>query len=216
MLLTQPSSPTPQGAAKPRSLTPVILILLMTLAPIVLALLAYYVPALGLRPAETTNYGTLIQPQRPLPDAQAMPLTQLDGQPFDLSSLQGKWLLVSADTGACPESCVRKLFTLRNSHASQGKHVDRLARVWFITDDQAVPPEVLEAYKGTHMVRVQPEQLARFLAPQATPEQLNAALRGPMWIIDPLGHLMMRFPENADPLEVRDDIIKLIKNSRIG
>jgi hypothetical protein len=37
-----------------------------------------------------------------------------------------------------------------------------------------------------------------------------------MWIIDPLGNLMMQFPADADPISVRDDISKLIRNSRIG
>src|SRR5690606_28984533 len=125
---------------------PLYLIVVMCLAPVVFAVLAYYVPALGLRPVDQNNYGTLVQPQRPLPDAATLPLRTLDGQPFDLASLDGKWILVSADSGACPESCVRKLFILRNSHASQGKEVERLTRVWFITDDQEIPEQVMEAY----------------------------------------------------------------------
>lgn len=195
---------------------PLILIVLLCLAPVVFALLAYYVPSLGLRPSGTSNYGALVEPQRPMPDAQALPLVSLDGQPFDLESLRGKWLLVSADSGACPESCVKKLFILRNSHASQGKNVERLARIWFLTDDVKVDSQILEAYKGTHMLRSDPAKLAAFLAPQASPADLEAALKAPMWIIDPLGNLMMQFPADADPISVRDDISKLIRNSRIG
>lgn len=207
---------TPSTSRKPRSIWPLILIVLLCLAPVVFAVLAYYVPSLGLRPTGTSNYGTLVQPQRPMPDAQALPLTSLDGQPFDLNSLRGKWLLVSADSGACPESCVKKLFILRNSHASQGKNVDRLARIWFLTDKAEVDGQILEAYKGTHMLRADPARLAAFLAPQASPAELEAALKAPMWIIDPLGNLMMQFPADADPISVRDDISKLIRNSRIG
>lgn len=188
----------------------------MCLAPLVLALLAYYVPALGLRPEESSNYGELIQPQRPMPEAAALPLTTLDGQPFDLNSLRGKWLLVSADDGACPESCVEKLFILRNSHASQGKNVERLARIWFLMDDATVTDQIKEAYVGTNMLRADPEKLAAFLAPEASAAEREAALKAPMWIIDPLGNLMMEFPANADPVSVRDDIRKLIRNSRIG
>lgn len=210
------SSNTSQTQQKPRSVWPLILIVLLCLAPVVFALLAYYVPSLGLRPSGTSNYGTLVEPQRPMPDAQALPLVSLDGQPFDLESLRGKWLLVSADSGACPESCVKKLFILRNSHASQGKNVERLARIWFLTDDVKVDSQILEAYKGTHMLRADPAKLAAFLAPQASPADLEAALKAPMWIIDPLGNLMMQFPADADPISVRDDISKLIRNSRIG
>lgn len=195
---------------------PLYLIVLMCLAPVVFALLAYYLPSLGLRPEGTSNYGSLITPQRSIPSTQELPLTTLEGAPFDLASLKGRWVLVSADSGACPESCVKKLFTLRNSHASQGKNVERLTRVWFLTDDAAVPPQVLEAYKGTHMLRADPEKLVAFLAPEAGPAERDAALNAPMWIIDPLGNLMMVFPPDADSISVRDDITKLIKNSRIG
>ncbi len=209
------SAPSP-GAPRQRSMLPVYLIILICLTPIVLALLAYYVPALGLRPEGQTNYGTLVQPQRPMPDSAALPLKTLDGKAFNLESLRGQWLLVSADASACPESCVRKLFILRNSHASQGKNVERLSRVWFVTDDGDVSPTVLDAYRGTNMLRADPARLAAFLAPDATPEQRDEALKAPMWIIDPLGNLMMRYPAGADPLSVRDDISKLIRNSRIG
>ena len=195
---------------------PLILILLISLAPVVFALLAYYVPSLGLRPEGHSNYGALIDPQRPMPDSAALPLTDLDGTPVELADLRGKWLLITADDAACPESCVRKLFILRNSHASQGKEVERLARVWFVLDNGTIPQQIMEAYKGTHMLRSDPEQLARFLAPDAQPDRLDAALKGPMWIIDPLGNLMMAFPPDADPLEVRDDIRKLLRTSRIG
>jgi hypothetical protein len=192
------------------------LIVLICAAPVIFALLAYFVPSLGLRPEGQTNYGALIQPQRPMPDSKTLPLTKLDGTPFDLNSLRGRWLLVSADDAACPESCVRKLFILRNSHASQGKNVERLARIWFVTDNGSVPEQVLEAYKGTNMLRADPALLGAFLAPQASPADREKALKAPMWIIDPHGNLMMEFPENAEPIEVRDDISKLIRNSRIG
>lgn len=214
--MVSPTPVTPQEPSRQRSRAPLFIILALCLAPLVFALLAYYVPALGLRPQELNNYGTLIQPQRPMPESAALPLTTLDGKPFDLESLRGKWLLVSADAAACPESCVEKLFILRNSHASQGKNVDRLARVWFVMDDATVPNQILDAYVGTNMLRADPEKLAAFLAPKATAAEREAALKAPMWIIDPLGNLMMEFPADADPISVRDDIRQLIRNSRIG
>ncbi|TAL91090.1 MAG: hypothetical protein EPN62_08445 [Candidimonas sp.] len=191
-------------------------IVLICLAPVIFAYLAYYVPSLGLRPKGHSNYGTLIEPQRPIPAASALALTTSDGKPFDLHSLHGKWILVSADQGACPESCVRKLFILRNSHASQGKEVERLTRVWFVTDNAPTPARVLAAYKGTLILHADPKQLAAYLTPGAPPADALAALKKPMWIIDPLGNLMMQFPEQADPIKVRDDIKKLLARSSIG
>lgn len=214
-----PSAPAASGQTRippKRSMWPLYAILLMALAPVVAAVLAYFAPELGLRPEGHNNYGRILDPQRPLPAAQALPLTTLDGQPFDMRTLKGKWILVTADGAECPESCVRKLFILRNSHASQGKNVDRLTRVWFVTDDAEVPQQVLDAYVGTHMLRVDPATLSSFLTADRSGPQAVNALRDHMWIIDPLGNLMMEFPPNADPVEVRDDIVKLLKRSRIG
>ena len=207
---------SPPAATPKRSMWPLYAIVLMSLAPVIAAVLAYFMPQLGLRPDGHNNYGRILDPQRPIPTAQALPLTTLDGQGFDLESLRGQWVLISADAAACPESCVRKLFILRNSHASQGKNVDRLSRVWFVTDDGQVPQQVLDAYVGTHMLRADGEALSAFLTPDRRGPEALAALRDHMWIIDPLGNLMMEFPPNADPIEVRDDIVKLLKRSRIG
>lgn len=201
---------------KPRSIQPLIWVLIACLAPVVLALLAYYVPALGLRPDGNTNYGQLITPQRSLPAAQTLGLKTLDGQPFDMQSLKGKWVLLSADQGACPETCVTKLFILRNSHASQGKNVERLTRVWLVTDDAPISEQILEAYKGTIVLRADLAKLAGYLTPGTNAQGAAAALAKPMWIIDPIGNLMLEFPENSDPVSVRKDISKLIYNSRIG
>lgn len=199
--------------ARKRSLMPMVLVFLCSLAPIVAAFVVYLNPQWW--PSDSSNYGTLLSPQRPMPEASELRLTTLDGKPFDLQSLKGKWLLVAADGAACPESCARKLFITRNSHASQGKNVDRLARVWFITDDAAVPDKVLEAYKGTVMVRVDPDQLARFLLARDTAAG-QPGLQDPIWVIDPLGNLMMQYPAEADGVRVRKDISKLVYNSRIG
>lgn len=204
--------PTNKPAVK-RSLTPMVLVFLCSLAPIVAAFVVYLNPQWW--PTDSSNYGTLLSPQRPMPAASELRLTTLDGKPFDLESLKGKWLLVAADGAACPESCARKLFITRNSHASQGKNVDRLARVWFITDDAVVPDKVLEAYKGTVMVRVNPDQLARFLLARDTAAG-QPGLQDPIWVIDPLGNLMMQYPAEADGVRVRKDISKLVYNSRIG
>lgn len=215
----EPSPKGGHGAGKAparRSMWPLYAILLMSLAPVVAAVLAYFVPQLGLRPDGHNNYGRILDPQRPMPDARALPLTTLSGEPFSLETLRGQWVLISADQAACPESCVRKLYILRNSHASQGKNVERLSRVWFVTDDGEVPEQVLEAYVGTHMLRADSTALAAFLTTDRSGPQAIEALKNHMWIIDPLGNLMMEFPPDADPIEVRDDIVKLLKRSRIG
>ena len=222
------TTPTPTPP-RPRSRTPLVLIVLISLAPVLAAVLAYFNPEW--RPDGSVAYGTLIEPQRPIPASSALQATTLDGKPFDVATLKGKWLLIAADGGDCQDACARKLFILRNSHASQGKNVERLARVWFITDDAPVPERVLEAYKGTVMLRVQPEQLKAFLLAESATNSTGVAststaantssaaanaLAAPMWIIDPHANLIMQYPANAEPEKVRKDISKLVYHSRIG
>src|SRR5690606_33241478 len=97
---------------------------------------------------------------------------------------------------------------MRQTHASTGKNVVRVERVWFVTDDAPVPEIVQEAYLGTHMLRVSPEQLRAFLGHDQPANHI--------WVIDPLGNLMMRFPEEADPSKLRKDLGKLLFASQIG
>ena len=171
-------------------------------------------------PDDGRSYGTLITPQRSVPAAAELNLRTLDGKPFDLNTLKGRWVLVLADDGDCGDDCARKLFITRNVHASQGKNVDRAARVWLITDDQPVPQRVLDAYQGTLMLRADPSSAAQFLldkpAGQAVTPDVHTELNAPIWVIDPLGHLMLQFPGEADPVKVRDDFRKLLRQSRIG
>lgn len=203
----------PAGTPPKRSTLTLYAILLVCAAPVIAAAFAYF---LEWRPAASTNYGQIIQPQRPVPEADQLQLTDLDGSAFDLRSLYGKWVLLSADTGACSDDCAKKLFIMRQTHASTGKEIGRIERVWFITDKEPVPTVVIRAYEGMRMVRVDPQQLARFLAlPEGEAASLDA-LRKHIWLIDPRSNQMMRFPENPDPLELRNDIGELLKASRIG
>lgn len=199
--------PAPAGRAAPRrSIWPLIGVLVACVLPVVAAVLLYFNPRWI--PDETSNYGAILDPQRPVPPAEELRLTDLDGKPVDLRDARGQWLLLTADQAACPESCARKLFIMRQSHASTGKNVVRIERVWLITDDAPVPELVQEAYFGTHMLRVSPEQLRAFMGDDAPEDHI--------WVIDPLGNLMMRFPEDPDPSRLRRDIGKLLFASQIG
>jgi hypothetical protein len=100
--------------------------------------LTYYV----IRPGAHKSYGELIEPQRPLPQAQAW---RLDGQPVALSSLKGQWLLISVAGGACDAQCERHLYLQRQLRESLGKDKDRLDWVWLVPDEAPLPPALLPA-----------------------------------------------------------------------
>jgi hypothetical protein len=165
--------------------------------------IAYYV----LPPSGRTNYGELIEPQRPVP---ALPLKALDGADFDLRELRGHWVLLMVDGGDCAEPCVDKLFHMRQQRTMTGKDRERVERVWLITDAAPLPIMLMREFEGTHFVRV-PAPPLRDLLP--LPETPGARLEDHIWIIDPAGNLMMRWPKNPDPSRTKRDLSRLLKAS---
>ena len=187
------------AAAKPlRSLW---LIIALAAAPVVAAYLIYYLWP----PAHTVNYGELIGPQA-LPDP-ALALS--DGSPFRLSQLRGRWALVSVDSGSCGAHCDEKLLYMRQLRLTQGRNAERVVRVWLISDDVTPRAELAARYPGTWFVRaVGTGLLGAFPADRAVSDHI--------YIVDPLGNLMMRFPRDPNPGLMIKDLVRLLKASQIG
>lgn len=178
------------------------LIALVTVGPLLISAFLFFVVKPGGKPA----YGNLVQPQRPVPDLQ---LRALDGRPVDLRKYDGYWLMVVAAPAACDKPCQSMLYDMRQFAMASGEDAYRVARVWLVTDDAPVNPGVLAPAAGTMVLRANPDQLRRWL-PLAAGEQLQ----GPMWLVDPLGHLMLRFPARFDPLRALDVFKKLLYNTQ--
>lgn len=184
-----------------RSHLPLYLLIAITTLPIVAAYIVYYVAP----PSGRTNYGTLIEPQRSTP---AMPTTKLDGTPFDLRELRGKWVFVMVDGGDCDKRCTDKLLMMRQQRTMTGKDRDQIERVWLIPDQVPLSIMLMREYEGTHFVRAPLQPLRDFLA---LPEAAGARLQDHIWVIDPRGNLMLRWPKNAEPNGVKRDVAQLVK-----
>ncbi|MBN8557999.1 MAG: hypothetical protein LCH72_12045 [Proteobacteria bacterium] len=163
-----------------------LLLALVCAAPVIASYYSYYVA----RPQARRSFGELIEPQRPLPAASA---TDLSGRPVELTSLKGQWLLLSVAGGACDAACENNLYLQRQLREGLGKDKDRLDWVWLVSDDARLPEALLPALGQATVLRVPPAVLADWLAPaagQALPEHL--------YVVDPMGHWMMRFPAGLD------------------
>lgn len=182
-----------------------LVVILVCAAPMILSYLMYYV----VKPEGRTNYGDILDPRLyPLP---AVSMTDLNGKPARLQDFGGKWVMLNVDGGACDETCNQQLYEMRQLRTAQGKEMSRIERVWLITDDAPVPEQVKTDYDGTHMLRVAPETLEAWL-----PVEQGAAVTDHVYMIDPLGNLMMRWPKDADPNRMKRDIGKLLRASSIG
>jgi hypothetical protein len=189
-----------------RRYRPLVLLLAVCIAPVLASYTAYYV----LPPSGRTNYGALIEPQRPLP---ALSLRQLDGTPVAAGSLRGAWVMVQVDASACDARCENKLWQMRQVRLTAGKDADRVRRLWLILDDAPLATRILREYDGTLFLRARAEEVTAFLPLPAEPQ---AQLADHIWLIDPLGNLMMRWPKDADPSRMKKDLLRLLKASGIG
>ncbi|MCX8005220.1 MAG: cytochrome C oxidase subunit I [Burkholderiaceae bacterium] len=181
-------------------------ILAVCAAPVLAAYFFYFVAP----PSARTNYGDLVQPQRPLP---ALALRALDGTAVDSAALRGGWVMVMADSGRCEEPCRKKLWNMRQVRLATGKERERVQRVFLILDREPPSTLLLREYEGTRFLFAEPEQVAAFLA---LPSGGAARLHDHVWLIDPLGNLMLRWPPAADPSRMKKDLEKLLRVSRIG
>ena len=140
--------PASQRPRKPRSTFTLWLILAVCLAPIIGSTALYYLAP----PKSRMNYGELISPGV-LPD---ITLAGLDGKPVALGGLRGKWTMVHVDEAGCATDCRDKLYKMRQVRLTQGKNMDRVQRLWVVSDDAAVDPGLLAEYAGTIIVRAGP------------------------------------------------------------
>lgn len=182
-----------------------LVLLLVCAAPIIASYVTYYI----IKPEGRTNYGAFIdQRAHPMPK---MTSTTLDGRPETLEQYAGKWIMVKVGGGACAEACARQLFAMRQLRTMQGKNMDRVERVWLITDNEPVDTMLIRQYDDMHMLRVPREQLSRWL-----PVEIGTRLDDHIFLIDPRSNLMMRFPKDPDPRKVHKDLAKLLRASAIG
>lgn len=180
-------------------------VLAVCAAPLFASYLTYYV----IKPQSRNNYGALIDPrQYPIP---ALSATSLDGAPARLDDYRGKWIMLQVDGGGCGEPCRNKLLTMRQLRLMQGREMDRIERVWLVTDRTPIETLLLREYDGTDILRADAARIRAWL-----PVDAGTSVEDHIYLIDPLGNLMMRFPKDPDPNKMKKDISKLLRASAIG
>jgi cytochrome oxidase Cu insertion factor (SCO1/SenC/PrrC family) len=172
------------------------------IAPIALSYILFYWGA----PSTSVNYGELIKVEKALPD---VTLHKTNGEAFSISQLRGKWVLLVVDSGECGELCREQLYYMRQVRLMQNKKMDRIERVWLIDDDKIPETGIKKDFKGTIFINAQKSELLKEI-----PAKISQ--HDHIYMIDPLGNLMMRFPKDIDPAKMAKDIKRLLKVSRIG
>ena len=181
-----------------------IAMMLICASPVIASYFTYYV----LRPEGRRVYGELIQPQKDMPQVTAK---NLQGEPVTLDSLRSQWLLLAVSSGACEERCQQNLYFQRQLREILGRDKDRLDRLWLVTDETPVARTLLPALSTAHVLRLDQATVQRWISP-ADGQQLQDHL----YVIDPMGNFMMRFPANMDvpsASKAKRDLERLLKAS---
>ena len=173
------------------------------LAPLAVSFYLYYGHS-ELQPGSRVNRGELIQPVRSLPQDS---LALLAGGETGPDFLLHKWTLLYAAPQACDADCRRRLYDMRQVRIALDRDMPRVQRVFI------APPDCCEAgFLATQhpdLVTVRADAAARLL--DALPHGA-----GDIYIVDPLGNLMMAYAPDAPAKGLLEDMKRLLKLSHIG
>lgn len=194
---------TPADSRSPkRARITLLLVFALFAAPLVIAWVLNFTG--DFKPAATTNHGTLVQPARPVA---ADGLVDARGDPVDPALFKEHWTLVYQLAGPCETACQEALYLLRQVRLAQGKNIDRVQRLLLL--DAAPTAEwitELEAhYPGLAVAR-----------PGSDMGDTGFPVPGRIYLVDPLGNLMMEYAADAEPRGMIKDLERLLRISYVG
>jgi hypothetical protein len=196
----------------PRGRRTLMLVALLFLLPVVAATVLY---VSGWRPeGKSLQHGELVQPARPVGDAE---LKGTDGAPYRLKALRGKWAFVYFSPLPCTQACRNSLYKMQQVRLAQGRDAPRVERVMIVAAAGAgALRELAQQYPGLVAVsgmRATLQTLAReFVSGQGTALDVP----GRVYLIDPIGNLVLSYAPDADPSGMRKDLARLLRLSQVG
>ncbi len=193
-----------QDQSKPRSMKTFYLLILVFVLPFTMAVLLHFI---DLKPTGK-SYGNLVQPPKSL---QIPMLKDLQGKAFKPEQWNKIWNLVTVDATGCAEVCAARVHMLKQVHTSINKDIDRVQRVLLVPADIG-----LQAYSD---IQKKYPDLVILVGVDAEMVKFSAefdARKGNVFLVDPLGNLMMSYPDKFDPKGLRSDLTRLLKNSWAG
>jgi cytochrome oxidase Cu insertion factor (SCO1/SenC/PrrC family) len=194
-----------------RNLRTLALLAALFLLPLVTAFFTYY--GTGWRPAGRVNHGRLITPLRPLP-AIALPRVRLDaaaGAAAAGVAWRGRWSLVYVGDGGCDAACREALYVMRQSRLLLNNDMTRVQRVFLVTAGCCARELLAREHAGLVVLD------AAGPAAQPLVREFSAADRTrTVFIVDPLGNLILSYDARSDPHGLLEDLRKLLRLSHIG
>jgi cytochrome oxidase Cu insertion factor (SCO1/SenC/PrrC family) len=157
------------------------------------------------------SYGDLVKP--PL-NLKFPVLHDIQGKTFGAARWQKKWSIVMVDTTRCTEACQTQVYMLKQVRTSLGKEIQRVQQVLLV-------PAEIKGEAFNELQKKYPDLIVLVGADAETVRfagefNLSGQPAGYIYLVDPLGNLMMTYSKNKDPKGLRSDLTHLLKNSWAG
>lgn len=204
------NAPDPQAVRRGRR--QLLLLAALFFVPLAGAFWMYYGPT-GWRPAGDASKGDLIDPARPLAE---IALATPDGTQTQPGFLRGKWSIVYIGDGLCDDRCRKALYLTRQSRIALNKDMDRVQRVFLVTDRCCDRGFLAAEHPDLVVARVDDAASAALLEPFPAYGGIPLADAGRIYLVDPLGNLMMSYAPTAPDKALLTDVKKLLRLSHIG
>jgi len=186
---------------KPRSLFPLLAMVVVFAAPVLAAWFFYFNPQY--LPSTRSNRGELIQPVIPL--NADLGLRKVDGSPLDTNPFEEKWTLISLNAAPCEQACRNKLIALRQIRLALGETRYSVERLQILTGTETAP-DWGDEFEGMKVALADARLLTALGGSESAQERL--------YILDPMGNLMMRYAPDAPVKDTLKDMERLLKASK--
>lgn len=192
-----------------------IMLALLFAAPVVFAYLYYYA-APSLQPEGRINQGHLVTPARPLDN---VTLKSLDGEVLDRSLFRNTWTLLYIGSSDCGEICRQMLWNMRQVRLSLHRRMDRVQRVFAITDRSqlgALQEFLQTEHEGVVPVLAEGADARSFVQFFSLEDEPASLQPDNIYVLDPLGNWMMFYTPDDPAKGMLKDLKKMLKLSQIG
>lgn len=183
-----------------------VIIASMFMLPLAVAWLMYS-GIIDYSPVETRNLGSLVQPPVPV-SLESLVVTGEETLP--LEDLREHWVVLYALPDPCRQDCLEDAAALRQVHRAAGRNQSRIRIVLL---GKSATPSLLDIYPSFHLAVEAGAQLTGELNTVARTN--NAPVAGSLYLIDPLGNIMMFYAAGFDPNDLKKDLKRLLTWSKL-
>jgi hypothetical protein len=158
------------------------------------------------------NYGTLFEPARPLEHVLFSASAEGAAAPA------GRWYIAYFSDGRCEQHCLQQVDKINRVRLSQAKNVKRIDTLLITREETAAAASERVKAVAPSVVVVVPsaDDLALLRAALVHPGEESGKAGDRVYLIDPIGNLVLSYGADADPKKMRKDIARLLRVSQIG